>query len=231
MCYVKKSMCYVKSQLCTHSATGWRRLIGSSKLQIIFHKRAIRYRSLLRKMIYKDKGSYESSPPCLSLCCVNVLNVLCSKINVLRHTSALYSMCYVNVLCQCAMSMCYAVATVSRINTIIGLFCRISSVLEVSFAKETYSFIDPTNQSHLIRHTSAVYSMCYGNVLCQCATSHVSSPLYAPCQNINVPCQKSAHYPMRHVNVLHVRCQQLALCSMCYADGLLRISTHACHRG
>jgi len=44
--------------------TGCRRLTGSSKLQIIFHKRATKYRSLLRKMTYKDKGSYESSPPC-----------------------------------------------------------------------------------------------------------------------------------------------------------------------
>ena len=44
--------------------TGWRRLIGSPKLQIIFHKRATKYRSLLREMTYKDKGSYESSPPC-----------------------------------------------------------------------------------------------------------------------------------------------------------------------
>ena len=44
--------------------TGWRRLIGSPKLQIIFHKRATKYRSLLRKMTHKDKGSYESSPPC-----------------------------------------------------------------------------------------------------------------------------------------------------------------------
>jgi len=43
--------------------TGWRRLIGSPKLQIIFHKRATKYRSLLWKMTYKDKGSYESSPP------------------------------------------------------------------------------------------------------------------------------------------------------------------------
>jgi len=43
--------------------TGWRRLIGSRKLQIIFHKRATKYRSLLRKMTYEDKGSYESSPP------------------------------------------------------------------------------------------------------------------------------------------------------------------------
>ena len=45
--------------------TGWRRLIGSPKLQIIFHKRATKYRSLLRKMTYKEKGSYESSPPCM----------------------------------------------------------------------------------------------------------------------------------------------------------------------
>jgi len=34
----------------TGLVTGWRRLIGSPKLQIIFHKRATKYRSLLRKM-------------------------------------------------------------------------------------------------------------------------------------------------------------------------------------
>jgi len=44
--------------------TGWRRLIGSPKLQIISHKRATQYESLLQKMTYKDNGSYESSPPC-----------------------------------------------------------------------------------------------------------------------------------------------------------------------
>ena len=44
--------------------TGWRRLIGSPKLQIIFNKRATKYRSLLMKMTYKDKRSYESLPPC-----------------------------------------------------------------------------------------------------------------------------------------------------------------------
>jgi len=47
--------------------TGWRRLIRSPKLQIIVHKRATNYRSLLRKMTYKDKGSYESSPPFIRL--------------------------------------------------------------------------------------------------------------------------------------------------------------------
>ena len=45
----------------------------------------------------------------------------------------------------------YGVATVSRIDKITGLFCRISSLLWVSFAKETYKFIEPTNCSHPIR--------------------------------------------------------------------------------
>ena len=48
----------------TFLGTGFRRLIGSPKLQIIFHKKTTKYRSLLRKMTYKDKGSYESSPSC-----------------------------------------------------------------------------------------------------------------------------------------------------------------------
>jgi len=49
----------------------------------------------------------------------------------------------------------YGVATVSRIDKIIGLFCRILSLLEGSFAKETYNLIDPTNQSHpIFSHTS-----------------------------------------------------------------------------
>ena len=54
-----------KKKFQSQLATGWRRLIGSPKLQIIFHKRATKYRSLLRKMTYKDNRSYESSPPCI----------------------------------------------------------------------------------------------------------------------------------------------------------------------
>ena len=50
---------------CVKICTGWRRLTGSPKLQIIFHKRATTYRALLLKMTNKDEGSYESSPPCI----------------------------------------------------------------------------------------------------------------------------------------------------------------------
>ena len=44
----------------------------------------------------------------------------------------------------------YGVATISRLLTMIGLFCRISSVFEGSFAKETYHFKEPTNRSRPI---------------------------------------------------------------------------------
>ena len=47
-------------------------------------------------------------------------------------------------------------ATFSRIDKIIGLFCRISSLLQGSFAKETYNFIDPTNRSHPISDARAL---------------------------------------------------------------------------
>ena len=48
----------------THDTTGWRRLIGCLKLQVIFRKRATNYRALLWKMKCTDKASYISSPPC-----------------------------------------------------------------------------------------------------------------------------------------------------------------------
>jgi len=44
----------------------------------------------------------------------------------------------------------YEVAAVSRIDKTIGLFCRISSLLCGSFAKETYDFIHPTKWGHPI---------------------------------------------------------------------------------
>ena len=40
------------------------------------------------------------------------------------------------------------VATISRLLKIIGVFCKISSVLWGSFTKETYNFKEPTNRSH-----------------------------------------------------------------------------------
>ena len=73
--------------------TGWRRLIGSPKLQIIFHKRTTKYMSLLRKMIYTDKGSYESSPLCIYLLlCICIC--ICSQDLSLLIQHTLYLLIY-----------------------------------------------------------------------------------------------------------------------------------------
>jgi len=42
----------------------------------------------------------------------------------------------------------YGVATISRLLIIMGLFCRIRSLLQGSFAKETYNFREPNKRSH-----------------------------------------------------------------------------------
>jgi len=44
------------------------------------------------------------------------------------------------------------VVTVSKVDKMIGLFCRILSLLYGSFAKESYNCIDRTNISHPIAH-------------------------------------------------------------------------------
>jgi len=53
--------------LCTISSTGRRRLIGCLKLQLIFRKRATNYGALLQKITCKDKASYVSTPPCMTV--------------------------------------------------------------------------------------------------------------------------------------------------------------------
>ena len=45
---------------------------------------------------------------------------------------------------------CYAVATISRLHKVTGLFCTIRSLSWGSFAKETYHLKEPTNRSHAI---------------------------------------------------------------------------------
>jgi len=50
----------------TNSTTGWRTYMGCLQLQVSLCNRATKYRSLLRKMIYQDKSSYQSVPACTS---------------------------------------------------------------------------------------------------------------------------------------------------------------------
>jgi len=83
------------------TSTRWRRLVGSPKLQIIFHKRATKYRSRLQKMTYKDEGSYESSPPCTShVSCVLKIG-MCAKDTRRLGDWAWRAMCRVDARDRC----------------------------------------------------------------------------------------------------------------------------------
>ena len=46
----------------------------------------------------------------------------------------------------------YGLATISRLLKIAGLFCRIQSLLQGSFAEETYNLKEPTNRDYPIPH-------------------------------------------------------------------------------
>jgi len=88
-------------------ATGWRRLVGSPKLQIIFHKRATKYRSLLRKMTYKDKGSYESSPPYTRMneaCYTYEWDILDIRMSHVTHMSRYKNKWVMSHTCEWVMS-------------------------------------------------------------------------------------------------------------------------------
>jgi len=75
----------------------------------------------------------------------------------------------------------YRVATISRLLKITGLFCRISSLLQGSFAKETYNFKEPTNRSHPIhveRVTSHICMVCIRVSVCVCVQMCVCVCVY-----------------------------------------------------
>ena len=75
-------LCFCNVVHNTFGTTGWRRPIGCLKLQVIFGERATKYRALLRKMIYEDKISYGSTPPC-SICALRhpVVYMVLQEIN------------------------------------------------------------------------------------------------------------------------------------------------------
>ena len=66
----------------------------------------------------------------------------------------------------CIFATLYGVAMISRLLKIICLFCRISSLLQGSFVKETYNFEEPTNRCHPISH------VCRSTVLHTLSLSH-----------------------------------------------------------
>ena len=95
---------------------------------------------------------------CACVCvrvCVCVYDTPYSSVSLMTHDSGLMThdpCCFVFASPSKSdlPSPWYWVATISRLLEKKGLFCRISSALLGSFAKETYNFKEPTNCSHPI---------------------------------------------------------------------------------
>ena len=86
---------------------------------------------------------------------------LFSRINVSRwvhvcHTSEIFIDVYIQTyVCT------YGMASVSRIDKIIGLFCKRALIKRQYSAKEIYNFVDPTDRSYLISCSLFMYTYMY----------------------------------------------------------------------
>jgi len=87
------------------------------------------------------------------------------------------------------------VATVSRIDKIVCLFCRISSLLQGSFAKETYNCINPTNQSHPIAHNQ---SRAHANLFGTRTHAHAHVHTHTSTHMCTHTCTHTRIYTRRH---------------------------------
>jgi len=92
-CHIWMCVSNVRACVCT----GWRRLIGCLKLQVIFRKRGTNHRALLRKMTYEDKTCYDSTPPCIWLAYLCVW----SNVRVYVCISSVYLCICIECKCVC----------------------------------------------------------------------------------------------------------------------------------
>ena len=111
---------------------GWLWLVGSIKLYVSFAEYSLFYRTLLQKRpIILSILLTEATPQC-----------------ILRPSSSREQV-------ELQRSQECGVATISTLLKNIGPFCRISSLLQGSFAKEDYNFKEFTNRSHPIPYSSS----------------------------------------------------------------------------
>ena len=89
---------------------------------------------------------------CVAVCC-----------SVLQRVSV--AVCFRGGVAQARQNFgTYGVATISMLLQITGLFCRIQSLLQGSFAKQTYNLKEPTNRSHpigLLQYVAVYCSVLY----------------------------------------------------------------------
>jgi len=85
---------------------------------------------------------------------IHIYTEVCTYIYIYTHMRCAHIYIYIHIhftdMCTPQVEISYGVALVSRIDKIIGLFCKRALQKSQYSAKETYNFIDPTNRSHPI---------------------------------------------------------------------------------
>ena len=145
---------------------GWRRLVGSFKLKVSFAEYPLFCKALLQKRPVIERH-HKRNVRCIPESCAYTIMGWLRLVGSLKLWVffAGYRLFYRALLqrrpvilrsqkCTVYTTIMsiyhYGVATISRLLKIKGLFCRISSVLWGSFAKETCDFKEPTDRSHHI---------------------------------------------------------------------------------
>ena len=117
-------------------------------------------------MAHRD-GTYKMIIPemqgCVHVCAVTHSVEICNNtqrcthgcavthpVQICKHSQKCAHVCAVPHSLEICGEYTYGVAMIRRLLKIIGLFCKISSPLWGSFAKETYNFKKPTHRSHHI---------------------------------------------------------------------------------
>jgi len=65
--YIHRAYPSISPEMNSSTDAAWRRPLGCLKLQVIFRKRATKYRAILREITYGDKALNDSTPPCTSI--------------------------------------------------------------------------------------------------------------------------------------------------------------------
>jgi len=151
---------------CAYIIMGWRRLVGSFKLKVSFAEYPLFCKALLQKRPVIERH-HKRNVRCIPESCAYTIMGWLRLVGSLKLWVffAGYRLFYRALLqrrpvilrsqkCTVYTTIMsiyhYGVATISRLLKIKGLFCRISSVLWGSFAKETCDFKEPTDRSHHI---------------------------------------------------------------------------------
>ena len=131
----------------------------------------------------------------------------------LWHKSFTCDTCYESHSDSILWNSDYGVALVSRIDTIIGLFCKRGLLTRRYSAKETYNFIDPTDRSHPIHVTSRTQYRLVNRPLLQKRPIILSILLTKASLHVPHTCNKShSNRLICHICRLHVAWLILIAC-------------------